>query len=150
MAIRVARKPPAFGNRMFDHSVHAGIAWFRQGDTPNVPPTSALIVEFIQNCLLSPLKAILDRSYFVTTSVLLLDLCLVIQKFLRFGPEAIDALQRQKSVSVRGVEAIPAKLPAQLVSTPQDEAARQDLREKGGYHRVRSRDQKSTVLRRLR
>lgn len=27
----------------------SGIAWVRQGDTPNVSPTSALIVEFIKD-----------------------------------------------------------------------------------------------------
>ena len=34
---------------MFDHGVLSGISWFHQGDTPNVPPTAAMIVEFIKD-----------------------------------------------------------------------------------------------------
>ncbi len=49
MATQVTRKPPTYGNRIFDHGVLSGISWFRQGDTPNVPPTAAMIVEFIKD-----------------------------------------------------------------------------------------------------
>ena len=48
MATQVTRMPPTYGNRMFDHGVLSGISWFHQGDTPNVPPTAAMIVEFIK------------------------------------------------------------------------------------------------------
>jgi hypothetical protein len=34
---------------MFDHGVLSGISWFHQGDKPNVPPTAAMIVEFIKD-----------------------------------------------------------------------------------------------------
>ena len=48
MATQVTRKPPTYGNRMFDHGVLSGISWFHQGDTPNVPSTAAMVVEFIK------------------------------------------------------------------------------------------------------
>jgi hypothetical protein len=34
---------------MFDHGALFCISWFHQGDTPNVPPTGAMIVEFIKD-----------------------------------------------------------------------------------------------------
>jgi len=34
---------------MSDHGVLSGISWFHQGDAPNVPPTTAMIVEFIKD-----------------------------------------------------------------------------------------------------
>ncbi len=49
MAAQVTRRSPTYGNRMFDHGVLSGISWFHQGDTPNVPPTAAMIVEFIKD-----------------------------------------------------------------------------------------------------
>jgi hypothetical protein len=49
MATQVTRRPPTYGNRMFDHGALSGISWFHQGDTPNVPPTAAMIVEFIKD-----------------------------------------------------------------------------------------------------
>ena len=48
MAIQATKRPPTYGNRMFDHGVLSGISWFHQGDTPNAPPTAAMIVEFIK------------------------------------------------------------------------------------------------------
>jgi hypothetical protein len=42
-------KLPTKGNRMFDHEVLSGISWFHQGNTPNIPPTAAMIVEFIKD-----------------------------------------------------------------------------------------------------
>lgn len=49
MATQVTRKPSTYGNRMFDQGVLSGISWFHQGDTPNVPPSVAMIVEFIKD-----------------------------------------------------------------------------------------------------
>jgi hypothetical protein len=34
---------------MFDHGALSGFSWFQQGVTPNVPPTVAMIVEFIKD-----------------------------------------------------------------------------------------------------
>ena len=48
MATQVSRKPPTYGNHIFDHGMLSGISWFQQGNTPNVPPTAAMIVEFIK------------------------------------------------------------------------------------------------------
>jgi hypothetical protein len=42
-------KAPTYDNRIFDHGELSSISWFHQGDTPNVPPTSAMIVEFIKD-----------------------------------------------------------------------------------------------------
>jgi hypothetical protein len=53
MITQVTRKPPAYGNRIFDHGVLSGISWFHQGDTPNVPPTAAMIVEFIKDNMIA-------------------------------------------------------------------------------------------------
>ncbi len=49
MTTQVTREPPAYGNLMSDHGVLSGISWFHQGDAPNVPPTTAMIVEFIKD-----------------------------------------------------------------------------------------------------
>jgi hypothetical protein len=49
MAAQVTRKPPTYDNRMLDHGVLSGMSWFHQGNTPNVPPTAAMIVEFIKD-----------------------------------------------------------------------------------------------------
>jgi len=49
MATQVTRKTPIYVNRKFDHGVLSGISWFQHGDTPNVPPTAAMIVEFIKD-----------------------------------------------------------------------------------------------------
>jgi hypothetical protein len=34
---------------MFDHGALSDISWFHQGDTPNAPPSAAMIVEFIKD-----------------------------------------------------------------------------------------------------
>jgi hypothetical protein len=49
MATQAMRKLPSFGNSMFDHGVLCGISWFHYGDTPDVSPTAAMIVEFIKD-----------------------------------------------------------------------------------------------------
>jgi len=54
MTTQATRKLPSYGNSMFDHGVFSGISWFHYGDTPNVPPSSAMIVEFIKDNMIEP------------------------------------------------------------------------------------------------
>ena len=43
-----------YGNTDFDHRVHSGIAFFKRGDWPGVPPTAQQIVEFLKDNIVAP------------------------------------------------------------------------------------------------
>jgi hypothetical protein len=49
MTTQAMRKPPSSSNNMFDHGVLSSISWFHYGDTPDIPSTAAMIVEFIKD-----------------------------------------------------------------------------------------------------